>query len=145
MTFVNGGWSVKHLNIQLTLDRTINYYIFMMNFPIIYFRLLGRPKGVILSHENIVAATSACIVQLGKKIRTFQSGGRVSEPKCHNFLPNFQLFPNRFFKANRPLIFTNNVLYLKTKYTYFTSFLALFWSILVSYLRISWDFQWNPL
>ena len=39
----------------------------MMNFPIIYFRLLGRPKGVILSHENIVAATSACIVQLGKK------------------------------------------------------------------------------
>jgi len=28
-------------------------------------RLLGRPKGVILSHENIVAATSACIVQLG--------------------------------------------------------------------------------
>ena len=28
-------------------------------------KLLGRPKGVILSHENIVAATSACIVQLG--------------------------------------------------------------------------------
>ena len=28
-------------------------------------KLLGRPKGVILSHENMVSATSACIVQLG--------------------------------------------------------------------------------
>ena len=27
--------------------------------------LLGRPKGVMLSHENFIAATSACILQLG--------------------------------------------------------------------------------
>ena len=29
-------------------------------------KLLGRPKGVILSHENIVSATSAAILQLGQ-------------------------------------------------------------------------------
>ena len=28
-------------------------------------KLLSRPKGVILTHENIVSATSACIIQLG--------------------------------------------------------------------------------
>jgi long-subunit acyl-CoA synthetase (AMP-forming) len=27
--------------------------------------ILGKPKGVILSHENIVACTSACAKQLG--------------------------------------------------------------------------------
>jgi len=27
---------------------------------------IGRPKGVMLSHENIVAATSACVIQLGR-------------------------------------------------------------------------------
>ena len=27
--------------------------------------MIGKPKGVMLSHENIVACTSACVKQLG--------------------------------------------------------------------------------
>ena len=32
---------------------------------VFFFILIGKPKGVMLSHENIVACVSACVKQLG--------------------------------------------------------------------------------